>query len=783
MTMPNPGPDRSVSSDSSLNMAEAMDTMSRNIAALNMTMQRTAEEITASLDIQGRTGFGPDTVLSYQARQRTQTRTPEVTGQALNNMRQHLGVTNDLTLGMTKLDTRQATTSIGHARAYIAQRLGEEIAGGPLYENASGGGGPSPGQPTSGGGGPRRPAGGPPVGQTTSGGGGPGGGPPPPSGGPPSGGGPWGFGGGQWRRPNNRGQTLQALGARIATSGGQSDRLMHAVTHLPGVGLGLEAAQRGGQFYQGQREKGRNYQEIEGGTNLEAQRERGHEEVYRLGMGFGMSEDAARQSFYGVTALGFNRRGDTGTLQNRQNALNFVYHNYNARGMDVGESLGVLQTASSNATVSLRDVSSALKDVSDTAGKAGVNAKTLRASFDELLGAGLQAGAGPGAPRLAGALASTQASYGRSFQGQSFAGQLGPNQTYLIGGRYGISPGQTQQMQRTRPQEYARMLTGNSASVIQMLPGLTPEALNDLRSMIKQYGGAGTIDAQKATAIGNEWLNKWQSRNNIDLNVWTDLINQMTGLQLDNNSVMQWVVQQTGGNTEAAHAQQQGNQQGTAPVKTQGNKYRPDVAPGQNPIRGKQGLAEGKFALDDLTRVNADRTWWGGKGTNQAGEVYANRARDTKQRDPVLEAIIQNVKDPKGTKVEVSTKSGPRVVTFEEAMKSFPNELASGNARFVDGPQAGRSVSEVTGGTVDPGRNTKGEMTSAEGGKIGQSLKDWQKEHPEQGRNTGTQSVTVDLTSEAKRLLQLLPANNNPAAASASPPANPYQQQASRGGG
>lgn len=782
MTMPNPRPDQSVSREGSASMVDAMDVMSRNIAALNETMRRTAEEITASLDIGGRTGYGPDTVLSYQARQRAHSRTPEITAQALDNMRQTMGITNDLTLGMTRLDPRQATTSLGHARAYMAQRLGEAIAGVPLYATE-----PPPGQPLSTGGGPQRPPGGTPAGQTTSA---PGGAPQAPqtTQGPPAG----GTAGPPSLPPSGtlprqgpvpaRGQTLQALGARIATSGGQSDKLMHAATHLPYVGLGLDAAQHAGRFYLGQREKGRNYQEIEGGTNLQAQHERLHEEVYRWGLAGGMSEAAARQAFYGVTDLGYNRRGDSGTVQNRQGALDFVYHNYNARGMDVGESLNVLQTASKNATVSFADLSNALKDVSDTAGQAGVNAKTMRANFTELLGAALQAGAGPGASRLAQSLASTQASYGRSFQGQSFAGQLGPMETYLIGGRYGLAPGQTQQMQRTQPQEYARMLTGNNASVIQQLPGMTPEAFGDLRSMIGQYGGMGTIDAQKATAIGNDWLNKWQSRNNIDLNVWSELINQMTGLQLDNNSVMQWVVQQAAGNTEAAHAQAQAGQQSAAsPVRTTGNRYHPDIAPGQNPIMGKTGLAKGHFGLDDLTQINAPRHFWGAKGTNKAGETYADRARSSHQRDPVLEALIQNVKDPNNSHVEVSTRSGQRVVSFADAIKYFPNELASGNATFVDGSQAGRSVAELTGGTVDSSRNTRSEMTSQQGGQVGQSLQDWQRRHPNQS-SSGVQPVTVDLTPEARRLLQLLPSNNNPAAASAAPPQNPYQQQASRSG-
>lgn len=792
MTTPTPPsrPDRSVSKENSANMTEMFQGMTDSIEALNQTMRRTAEELSAALDMQGRFSYGPDTQLAYQARQRVGTHVPEITVNTLQNMRQQFGITNDLTLGMTRLDARQASTSLNHARAWAAQRLGETIAGGPLYSEApvkAPGGGTSPGQPTSGGSGPARPSGGTPPGTPTSGGGGgggAGGGGLGPGGRPlvhpalPLGGsGNWGFGyGGQNARP--RGAAMQALGARIATSGGSTDRLINAARHLPIVGLGLDVAEKGGHFYQSQREKGRNYQEIEGGSNAAAQLERGHEEVYRLGMGFGMSEDAARQSFYGVTSLGYNRRGDSGTTQNRQGALDFVYHNYNNRGMDVGESLQILQTASQNATVNFKDLSNALKDVSDTAGKAGVNAKTMRAQFDSALGQGLQAGAGAGSVSLARSLTSTQASYGRMFQSQNFGNELNTTQTYMIGGRYGLTPGQTQTMMRTQPQEYARMLTGNNSTVIDSLPGMTAEAKADLLNLIQSYGGSGTIDEQKADAIGTQWLNKWQPTSNIDLNVWSDVINQMTGMQLDPNSVMSWVVQQVSGNTEAAHAANQKN--ANAPYKIDTTKSTPSKSSGGKAGGEKAPQSDAQKALGGFSTKNAPRQWWGGTGTNKAGQTYEQNALKSQTRDPVLEAMLNNVKDPNNTHIKVSTKSGERVVSFADAMKYFPNELAGGNAVFVDGPQAGRSSKEMAGGMADTSRDTKGEMTSDKGGSVGQSYNDWLKKHPNKG---GSQSgnVTVDLSAEAKKLLQLLPSNNNPAAGAATVPTNPYPQYGSRG--
>lgn len=518
----------------------------------------------------------------------------------------------------------------------------------------------------------------------------------------------------------------------------------------------------GSKFYQSEREKNRLYQGMEGGSNLSGFSERAHEEIYRWSMP-GMSGDMSRRSFKGVTALGYT--GKSQTREGRQDALNFVYHNYNARGMDVEESMSVLQSASRDATVTFSELSSALKEVSDTAGKAGVNAKVMREQFKGLLESSITTGAGPGAAQLAGTFASTQASYGREFQNTDMSGQVSRGYQYMIGAQYGVSPGQVQGLMRNKPEEYARMVSGSQRSMIEMQLGA--KGVADLQALIKKYGST----QQAIPQIEQEFLN---AHPEIDLNVVADTLSgALTGVQLDNSNVMDWIIQQLAGNTAAAHTDQATK---TKPVDA---KNPGDAQTGQyglyQPTKDKPMEAKDVFKY---MHVNTD---FFHNERNKAGESYTKAMETSGKRDPVLEAILQNIKEPNKTNVRVATSKGERIVSLEEAMRLFPNELAKGDVQFIDGDQAGKSVSQVVNGQVDANRDISKELTNVEGQKIGQTPEEYEKNYgpikKPGGGDVVNQRVTVGLTDEAKRLLTVL---NDQSSATGYPPFNSNAQQGSR---
>jgi hypothetical protein len=162
-------------------------------------------------------------------------------------------------------------------------------------------------------------------------------------------------------------------------------------------------------------------------------------------------------------------------------------------------------------------------------------------------------------------------------------------------------------------------------------------------------------------------------------------------------------------------------------------------------------------------------------GSGGAAGQYLTGEKKTGQRNPVLEALLQNV--PAGAQVAVKTASGTRVMSFSQAMQFYPNELEQGDVQFysASGQNMG-TTSNLTQGLTDPSANVNSEQSSASGSNVGVSLSQFQKSS---GQASGG-GQSVDLTPDAKKLLKLLPSNSDNAAAAGSPPANPLPASSSR---
>jgi hypothetical protein len=830
---PRDPPDQAPDPDGGFDLSKQFKVLIQSTDALQQAVADQTQQIRYQIDQEVRlaqAGGGHEGGTGHLAAMQYQ---PQMRQQALRSLARTGGMPSDPTMGMTKVSTLQATTSLQSAQAWAAQWMGQQIAnrlgtGESIYEPHAPGvhaeqagnavhvppGAPATAQPggtfqpiaqaiAQGAAGPVASGLGWPGAQAQQGGqtaqaisaalgavASKAGGTPPPSGTggtPPTGGG----GGGRSQ------QFWQNVGTRVAASGGGAGGVLGLLKHIPGVGLVADLANKGANIYSEQREAGRVYQEIEGGQNLGAQTERAHAFAYEASMFGRVPEGVAAQMFGDVTGMGFTQRavGQGQQLQNRQSALDFMYHQYTATGTDVQQSAQILETASRSATISLKSVSDVMTSLSDTAGKAGVNAKEARDNFNSMLGAAIQAGAGPGAPQLAGALATTQASYGNAFKGANFAGQLAPSMQYMLAGQYGITPATAQYLQRSQPGEYARMLAGSEAQFISQLPGMDPGKMADLQQRIEAAGGGAQVRAQPGIAqdIANKFLDAWQTTTPaMDMNVWAQFLSQVTGKKLDASNVMVEVVEMAAGNTQAANAQ--AGAPGGSKAGGQGGAGAP-VTAGAAGRAGAGGAATGQYGLAQSTaathgagpkgmeNITPGRTWQQvlqGGDQGAAGKVYLGAEGKSGKRSPVLEALLQNL--PKGAKVSVQTASGVRVMSVEDAMKYYPDEMAAGNVQFFnkEGQNLG-STSTITQGLVDPTAQqgaaaeqaSKGAGTKA-GTTMGQA-------HVGTARGADAkQGVTVDLTNEAKQLLKLLPGNSDNAAAAATVPQNPYTTSPSR---
>jgi hypothetical protein len=660
--------------------------------------------------------------------------------------------------GMQQVTGVGATTSSANMRTYLAQQIGQWIAGTPLYGNQGAGGAGG-----GGGGNPHAPAG-PPV---------------PPN--PQSGLAGALFGAGQHGTQSPRAQAgatiLQNLGAQVAASGGSPAGIMGALRSIPGIGMLVDSANSAANTYLTQREAGRMYQNVEGGSNLGAQTERLHSLAYQASMFGRMPSGAAAQAFGAVTQMGYTQRAanEGGELQNRQSALNFIYHNYTSTGMDVNESVQVLQTASQNAQVNLTQLSTTLNTLSDAAGKAGTNAETARQQFNSYFGTALGQGMGTGASGVAQGVSQMQAMMGKQMAGVNFSGELSQQSQYLLSGMSGMTPAQIQYLQRTNPGAYNQLKASQNTQFLQMGGLMTPAMQASLKGMISKAGGTAALQANPdlTQQIASQFLNQWQVKGNINENLWAQEISSLTGVPMNANQAFDWIVSQSGGINEASAN------------KTLATNRGANVSAGNigSAPTGKYGLATGSQGnlLEQVATLGLGghaASWQQAltAANSAAASPYLATEKTSGQRSPVLESLIQNTSS--ATQVAVQTATGTRVMSIGDAMKYYPQELAAGNVQFYGANgQALGNTAALTGGLVNTGASTAAEQKQKAGSTLGSSLAAWQKAHP---ASSGSVTNVFDLSADAKQLLKLLPGNNDQAAATSTVPANTYASQASR---
>lgn len=781
MTIPFPDgqPDQSVNQDAGAQLTQGiqvlvgrMDSLTRVVSTQVAMMERTLNA-SARFQMAGQPQLRQDVVQSVAG-----------AGGSLHGTRQ------------TQVSPMGALSSMENLRAFGAQQLGQWIAGMPLYEAPQGPGGSAPAAPPPG----ATPAGTPTstsapagsgaaaaaaAGAAATGAPAPNAPVPPARAGLPAmiwgagrRGGPAGGGGGALTGA----AVLQQVGARVAMSGGGVGGIGQALRGLPVIGLGADAIGGIASFYLNQREAGRTYQEVEGGTNLGAQTERLHALAYGLSMFGRMPEGAASAAFGAVTNMGFNQAavGEAGQMQSRQSALDFIYHNYTGMGMDVNQSAQVLQVASQNAVTNLNNVSDALKSVSDTAGQAGANANTARQAFLAYFQGAQQMGAGAGSPAIAGGIASMQASMGKEFSGVNFSGELSSARQYLLSGMSGMTPAELQYTARTNPQAYNRLLAGQNMQFLTAGGLMTGQMQSSLRQMISGVGGGRAIMSNPTLRdqVAQQFLNQWQIKGNINEQLWAQEISGLTGVKMTPDQAFQWIVSQSAGVNEASHNSALGTPSGAS------------VRPGQGgaPV-GRYGLIQGTPQHPQAGRAGAlgmtvpAVSWQANlaRAGGSAAQSYLRNSRRAGERSPVLEALLQNTGP--GTSVKVSTASGPRVMSLADAMRYYPNELEAGQVEFYNAQgRALGDTSALTHGLVNSGAQTAQEEKRKDPARLGTSLQQFQKSHPGAVISPagGGHSVTVGLSNEAQQLLKLLPTNYDEAAATSSAPANPWPSQASR---
>ena len=169
------------------------------------------------------------------------------------------------------------------------------------------------------------------------------------------------------------------------------------------------------------------------------------------------------------------------------------------------------------------------------------------------------------------------------------------------------------------------------------------------------------------------------------------------------------------------------------------------------------------------------QTWFNSQNSGSATaavSAYGQLESKYKVSDPSISKLIQTLGSDPNVGIEVTTSKGDEVVSLDNAVRLFPDQLASGNATIVGGQYDGKTVGEVSGS--DTGKTPYGSSInkgpiaggSTASGKTTASAA-WQQQHPDSNtqssnNNTGgSGTVTIDLTPAAQQLVTAVLGGNS----------------------
>lgn len=592
----------------------------------------------------------------------------------------------------------------------------------------------------------------------------------------PSGGGPGGGGGGGGSLGSGVNKAMNGGGHIWGMGSGVGGWIRK---NIPGVDLVDKAF---GEV-KSQRNKNEYYQNIEGGGNFSGFGERMHEEAYVASTTGMLNDEEARAAFKGVTRLGFNGRvRDQYSKQGgRQDALDFAYHAKTSYGASINESLQQLEVISKNSTLSLKDLQKALKDISDTAGRTGVNAQMARKQLMSLVQEGVKAGYGSGAIPTAQNIQMGKTSLGRSYQDVDLTGQMGQQYTYMASSNLGMTYNQYTAMQTQNPLAAAQGRAGQNLSLLSQI--FTQDEVNWVKD--KAQGLGGSLDADSALSIVPEFLTAFPNHN---ISVIQQQLAAFGIVQTsDPQKALAYAFNLIAGNNgDLANAQKTSQSNKTMSKK---DAAKADDSGDKGFIKNFDTEIREQSILNWATEGSPlKREGWGDREDAEAMKEYKRGVKKNKgARNPVIENILKTLDKEDEAKVIVHSSKGQRVVSLKDAIKNHATELSSGTARFVAGEAKSKSVADLLGaGNVDATANWTEEAAKASG-KDGQSLKEWDKKHPQGktgGTGTGTGAngkVVVDLSDSAKQLLRISSATGIAGAnGEGAPPMNFYNWNASR---
>lgn len=503
-----------------------------------------------------------------------------------------------------------------------------------------------------------------------------------------------------------RGRLLNARTNAIGAAGGIAQGA-EISSVLPGLGrvAGPVGFAVGGALWAGhelaqQREANRVYQQITGGPNFSVSdprsglRQRLGQMMFQGGQFGTMGGGDARDLYLGITQTGLQGGA-------RQDALDFAVKQFRQTGMDVGDAIQLIEQNVRNGVDTFGTLAEALDKVSKTARDTGQNVQVVQRAFAQTLGT-VQGQITPtsAAPVIAAGIQQQITKQGHLLSSQlDFSGMLTQPALMMQAAQLGASPmaymaqiqedpgllgrGMQSQVDRVRDAVFgpdALAFAHSEAQKAMALTGgqLTPADAADIGRRMAENGMLNPMQfMQVATTLGIGGVTP--------ANVYEVAAKVALGsFRFDEAlSPKQTQALEGGGRTI-----------GGQKVVTAGD-YRKG---GDAETAGRAG-AQNKAIAQALGLAGAEEL----TGAGNAYLGYLHGSRDARgqvtsagsgARSAVMEALLRDEKGLKDKHFVVQTKDGPKAVSFEEAFRSFGDQLSRGDVTIQE---TGETVAQATG--------------------------------------------------------------------------------------
>ncbi len=505
-------------------------------------------------------------------------------------------------------------------------------------------------------------------------------------------------------------------------------KLMPRAAMLAGKFAGVAGlAMQAGSFAENQRAENMKFQSVMGGSNAAGFVERGRQRLFGLSQFGGMGGEQGRELYMGVTEAGL--RGGS-----RDRALDFASDAYRRFGMSVQESVALVKIAADQGATSFSFLTQSLNQVTQAAKNAGVNAQVARAQFTAGVQSNIPVMGLTNAAASAASRTTANMGYGRAIGSTiDTSGMTGDPQLMMQARMAGV-PLNTYLADindPTNPRKALDMQDKSMSAAAKRLLGPLGERM--VADAVRAKGGP--LTPAEFEALGRRYQREGGRFNAL---IGPRMVETLTGVGglTPANVIPTLMTALAGGSTQgtasgaAAYDKQQAEtgtfQTGGGPLSG-AERARATAGLGLTDGRGFfEGMTSGARWMEGLENVSRMASIGGYQPTGQetAAKTYMQGVEKTGRAGGISQKLASEAGFAGDRRIRVKVAGGgERLVTTQEALKYFRDQVDKGEAIIESGADAGKSLAEAMGMAGDANLQTtsdKNEKFKNKGKAVGE---------------------------------------------------------------